>query len=134
MATSFQTVYFLKRERERKEISTSFKKDSFLPKALDETTHTLLSRLIFMRCAARTVSVFYMQIRNTMVESVGGGWPAARERGRRRRKKEGGKGGAGRCRCASVKISSGPCVIYIASGIKPGNEWRSYAQQARKLA
>lgn len=49
-----------------------------------------------MRCAARTVSVFYMQIRNTMVESVGGGWPAAREGGEggeKRKVEKEGRGG-----------------------------------------
>lgn len=35
------------------------------------------------------MSVFYMQIRNTMVESVGGGWPAAREGGRAKEAKKG---------------------------------------------
>lgn len=57
-----------------------------------------------------------MQI-HTMVESVG---MEAKE-ARKRRKKKGG----GEVSLRQRKNSSGPCVIYIVSGIKPGNEWRS---------
>lgn len=111
---SHEANIFLK-EREIEKILTSFKKDGFLPKALDETSYAriLCFNIYALHCTHRWC--FTCKYTRWLKAS---GW-----RRRRREKEERKRGGEVSLR--QRKNSSGPCVIYIVSGIKPGNEWRS---------